>query len=412
MQKKSALRSVGALFDRCIARKRACELRLCKPVYCLGGKREFGRVGGLTRHWTHGSCVERFMACVQHIRRITRPHEAVSFQQWAQSRGFTLVELLVVIAIIGVLVGLLLPAVQAARESARRSRCSNNLKQIGLAMHTRMSVTGRFPVGWLHSDGAATDKTGDDATWVTFLLEYMEETATAMQIDWTKNFGGASVSPFANKNVTQSSISGFLCSSNPPVGRVLSDSYARGTYAANNGFGPNQELQWYVTGAGARKNLFTNAAVGLRAAGVFFMESKPLGGMKGGLRPAQVTDGLSKTAFVSEILAVPGEDWRGMLHYPEGPLYHHNSTPNTSVVDSIRKCVSTQAAPCTTGFANTQGNPPRNLTMAARSAHPGIVNMMLGDGSVRPVVDTVDTNTWWALSTPQALPGEQALGDF
>lgn len=365
----------------------------------------FGRVGG---HRSHVPCVEWFMTCVQHIRRITQAVDVTFFSRRARRLGFTLVELLVVIAIIGVLVGLLLPAVQAARESSRRSRCTNNLKQIGLAMHTRMSATGRFPVGWLHSDASVgADTTGDDATWVTFLLEYMEETATAMQIDWTKKFGN----PPDNQIVTRSSIATMLCSSNEPVGRVLNDNYARGTYAANNGFGPLQETQYFATGGTARKNLFTNTATGRPASGVFFMASKTIGGFKGGLRPAQIIDGLSKTAFVSEVRAVPGEDWRGMMHYPEGPLYHHNSTPNTSVVDGIRtgRCVSTDSAPCSGAFATASA---RSLTMAARSAHPGIVNVMLGDGSVRTVAETVDTNTWWALSTPAALPGEQTLGDF
>lgn len=347
------------------------------------------------------------MACLQHIRRITRRREAVSFHQWGRSQGFTLVELLVVIAIIGVLVGLLLPAVQAARESSRRSRCSNNLKQIGLAMHTRMTATGRFPVGWLRSE-IALGEAGDDATWVTFLLEYMEETATAIQIDWTKKFGA----PPENRVVFESAIATMFCSSNEPVGRVslttsvTNGTYARGTYAANNGFGPNRD----TTSLRPRPNLMATGTTD-SGSGVFFWSSKSRGGMRGGLRPAQIVDGLSKTAFVSEIRAVPGEDERGILHYPEGPLYHHNSTPNSSVPDILRsgKCVAAASAPCSGDFPNASN---RSLTMAARSAHPGTVNLMLGDGSVRPVADTVDTNTWWALSTPRALPGEQTLGDF
>src|SRR5437899_3833187 len=76
-------------------------------------------------------------------------------------RGFTLVELLVVIAIIGVLVALLLPAVQSARESSRRTACTNNLKQIGLANHVFNDVNNRFPPGHLglfpHTDSATTN---------------------------------------------------------------------------------------------------------------------------------------------------------------------------------------------------------------------------------------------------------------
>lgn len=89
--------------------------------------------------------------------------------------GFTLVELLVVIAIIGVVVGLLLPAVQAARESARRAQCSNNLKQIGLAIQQHHAGQGRLPPGTLRSndDGDPTGVAGFG--WATFLLPYVEE---------------------------------------------------------------------------------------------------------------------------------------------------------------------------------------------------------------------------------------------
>ena len=82
------------------------------------------------------------------------------------SAGFTLVELLVVIAIIGVLVALLLPAIQAAREAARRSSCSNNLKQIGLALLNYESAIGNFPVGAALEEGAM---------WSAFILPYMEQ---------------------------------------------------------------------------------------------------------------------------------------------------------------------------------------------------------------------------------------------
>src|SRR5881396_3595982 len=87
-------------------------------------------------------------------------------------RGFTLVELLVVIAIIGVLVALLLPAVQAAREAARRMTCQNNLKQIGLAMHTHHDALGKLPMGQLTRIGLAPSP---GWSWSIMLLPYMEQ---------------------------------------------------------------------------------------------------------------------------------------------------------------------------------------------------------------------------------------------
>jgi prepilin-type N-terminal cleavage/methylation domain-containing protein len=99
----------------------------------------------------------------------------------SRSRGFTLVELLVVIAIIGVLVALLLPAVQSARESARRSQCANNLKQIGLAMHSYVDTWGRLPSALM---GGFTGADDDDGwSWATAILPFMEQQALFSQLN-------------------------------------------------------------------------------------------------------------------------------------------------------------------------------------------------------------------------------------
>ena len=97
-------------------------------------------------------------------------------------RAFTLVELLVVIAIIGTLVGLLLPAVQAAREAARRSQCSNNLKQIGLAILNHESSKRTLPNSYRPNNGAAR------VAWVTRLLSYFEEGNLSNRWDMSQNW--------------------------------------------------------------------------------------------------------------------------------------------------------------------------------------------------------------------------------
>lgn len=110
-------------------------------------------------------------------------------------RGFTLVELLVVIAIIGILVGLLLPAVQAAREAARRMQCTNNLKQIGLALHNHHGVYGRFPAAttrvqidtWMHGP-----------TWWVYIMPYIELDSAYNKLTFPRQtfwFGGPGVNP-------------------------------------------------------------------------------------------------------------------------------------------------------------------------------------------------------------------------
>jgi prepilin-type N-terminal cleavage/methylation domain-containing protein len=99
------------------------------------------------------------------------------------SRAFTLVELLVVIAIIGILIALLLPAVQAARESARRSDCTNKLKQIGLAMQNYEGVWKRFPPA--QADSPNTTTPGSNWGYMSRLLPYIEQAGISDQIDWT-----------------------------------------------------------------------------------------------------------------------------------------------------------------------------------------------------------------------------------
>ncbi len=310
-----------------------------------------------------------------------------------RSAGFTLVELLVVITIIGILIALLLPAVQAAREAARRAQCSNNLKQIGLALHMHLEAKGVFPVGhfWGPKDGS--ENCGNEATWITFLLPYLEQQPLYDGIDWTKDFG--QLAPlYPNRQVNSTSLPMFQCPSNEVVEGIMGNVLARGTYAANNGVGPMREG---VPSQKPQRSLDgTNKYLSL--AGTFYLNSRT--------SPSDVPDGLSNTAFVSEVRAVPGEDFRGVLHYPEGPLYHHNYTPNSTVADEIRKdyCVSVPGAPC--NDSPFQNHTSRMLTMSARSAHPGGVHLLLGDGSATFINDSIALPPWLALCTPRAIPDE------
>ncbi len=130
--------------------------------------------------------------------------------------GFTLVELLVVIAIIGILVALLLPAIQAAREAARRTRCSNNLKQLGLALHNYHDTHGRFPPATMitQTTPACTNMglgTYQRFGWGVLILPHIEQAATYDRFDFSKAYN---VAPNSDLDAGGAVIPTFICPSN------------------------------------------------------------------------------------------------------------------------------------------------------------------------------------------------------
>jgi prepilin-type N-terminal cleavage/methylation domain-containing protein/prepilin-type processing-associated H-X9-DG protein len=329
----------------------------------------------------------------------------------ANSRGFTLIELLVVIAIIAVLIGLLLPAVQKVREAAARTKCVNNLKQIGLALHNYHDANLRFPPGYVdgNTNPASTpdNDVGPGWGWASFLLPYLEQSSVYNQINF-----GQGVGVGVNVQVSQQQLSVFLCPSDPyPDNVPVYDSsfttpiatVAHGNYLGCNGW---EECFSNAGGAGDGSGADgLSGGLGLAGDGLFYRNSKN--------SVANVTDGLSNTIVAGERCSThsPGT-WTGavtggrcpawMATQPWTPPY----TPPTAAPDTGNGTAYDNAdfnealvlAHCNATHLPSADNPffdPDTYW----SMHPAGANFLFGDGSVHFLTSTIDPNTYQYLAT-------------
>ncbi len=308
--------------------------------------------------------------------------------------AFTLVELLVVIAIIGVLVALLLPAVQAAREAARRSSCSNNFKQLGIAIHNYHDTLNALPPGTMATQLNSSGSNPGSMSWMPHLLPFMEQGALYDKLQPYMSTRNSSGFPSIYMNTI---IKTLVC---PSDGNSPQDGKGAGHPADdsippdyNDGFVGN-----YLLCHGSQD---LTVATSKDANGIFYYLSKT--------NLASITDGTSNTIMGSEVLVVPQvgkRDWRGRYYRADhnSSLFTTRYSPNPkNFADQCRTCDagSPPYAPCT-GNTDTQ-------YIVARSRHPAGVNAVMGDGSVRFVTSTINLATWQALGT---RAGGETLGDF
>jgi len=286
------------------------------------------------------------------------PADSASFRPGVYGRGaFTLVELLIVIAIIGILIALLLPAIQAARESARRLQCANNLRQIGLALHNHHDGRQRFPAGYVASqtyvDGATDTSTGWG--WGAMLLAYTEEVPLYKSIKFA-----LPIEDPQNAAAIRSRVNVLLCPS---------DFIADAAFAVPDGFGnpvATAAPASYAACCGGCET-DTTAETGL---GIFYRNSKT--------RIPDITDGTSKTIMVGEkAWSNSNIVWAGAINNAVCKRGPQNPCPGGGAASSPAASLVLSHSHSNNGLTDTDGSLDEFT-----SRHVVGSNFVFADGSV------------------------------
>ncbi len=338
--------------------------------------------------------------------------------------GFTLVELLVVIAIIGILIALLLPAVQAAREAARRAQCTNNLKQIGLAVHNYEDSNKKLPPGSEHSLFG---------TWLVFILPHIEQDSlkdawtqsTDAQIRAWTGSGPAASPPFwyshpadvnrtaePNLRVTTKVLPAYTCPSDEPTRDPnLVFGVAFHNYVANAGNTSYNRHSPAGTTANGSPNVYGGGPfIHKIYPGIASPASQTHDNtFKLEVRMSEILDGLSNTLAVSECIQDKSGGLRGFAWWGPGSQFETQLTPNSRLPDrTSQNCSAAVIAnklnpPCLNIVAAGPGD--QQVASAARSRHPGGVMAVLCDGSTRFFSNNValDVSRWGTVKGGETI---------
>ena len=346
-------------------------------------------------------------------------------------RGFTLIELLVVISIIAVLIALLLPAVQSAREAARRAQCTNNLKQLGLAVHNYHSSTNVVPAQCMFPGGQATISQGWSASWMVAILPQLEQGNLLASYNFAAPAVTFATTGFENTTVTNTQVATFLCPSED--NQVRPSTSGTTNYVGNYG-GPGQS------------QCYTGTVVPLADLNrVFNGPSAASFGRTGPVTLEGIRDGSSQTALFSErlfglegsptVYPTSPDARRGIFNVSAGG----STRPNSGQTGANAFVAACRGLPGATASMNSDHlgysafasypwhlgmvsynhfGPPNSLSCqnavadpswlqyvgpfgsaSATSNHPGGVNVTMADGSVRFIKDSIALNVWWSLGT-------------
>jgi prepilin-type N-terminal cleavage/methylation domain-containing protein len=310
-------------------------------------------------------------------------------------RAFTLIELLVVIAIIAILIALLLPAVQKVREAAARTQCTNNIKQLGIALHNYANIFKRVPPNWdwptawdatytpAKNGGDTSASDGAAGIWATHLLPYIEQ-----QAEFQRIYAATSLATYdaAIQNVV---VPGFVCPADPT---------APGNYLIPSGGTANYAVMSYA----GNVQVFTPAPKSLTSA---------------------MPNGLSNTTVIAERYVkcnINGNVnstyymWWGYIQPAPGSCCAAAGYGWTTIPGCVNWSGGCPGADFSSGNVTIQVAPqPSNCTSAVtQTAHTGGMQVGLGDGSVRTVTGSITAPTWRTVGNDPAFQGKVPGSDW